>query len=158
MFRESKGLFNPGHNHEIAKLTILVESASRETMYLLVLSTTHGHGIFLSNIPSYTYWCTLPFRLCYRTPFVLGTSLRPVLSIAWRIARANALNADSELSCVIRDMKTASDHELTDDGHSRRGGHRRAAYTPMPWQTSRKYAVSFRWTDLRFFLASNQDW
>ena len=156
MFRESQGLFNSGHIHEIAKLFILVESASRETMHFLVLST-HGHGIFLSNVPSYTNWCTLFFRLCYRTPFVLGMSSRPVFSIAWRIARANALNADSALSCIIRDMEKVSDHEVTDDGHSRLGGHRCAAYTPMPLQTSRKYAVSFRWTDPRFFLASNQD-
>lgn len=88
---------------------------------------------------------------------MLGTSLRPVLSIAWRIAKANALNADSDLSCIIRDMGTVFDHEVTDDGHSRRGGHRHAAYTLTPLQTSRRYAVSFRWTDLRFFLASNQD-
>ena len=155
MFRESKGLFNCGHIYEIAKLSIPVESASRETMYLLVLSMVMAYFY-----PTYLHihiGVLLLFRLCYRTPFVLGTSLRPVLSIAWRIANANALNADSELSCVIRDMKTASDHEVTDDGHSRHGGHRRAAYTPMPWQTSRKYAVSFRWTDLQFFLASNQD-
>lgn len=36
-------------------------------------------------------------RFYYNTPFVLGTSLPPVLSMACRIARARALKADSAL-------------------------------------------------------------
>lgn len=34
----------------------------------------------------------------YSTPFVLGTSSPPVLSMAWRMASARALKADSELA------------------------------------------------------------
>jgi hypothetical protein len=34
----------------------------------------------------------------YKTPFVLGTSVPPVRSAAWRIASASALNADSALA------------------------------------------------------------
>lgn len=53
----------------------------------------------------------LVLKLCYRTPFVLGTSLPPVLSIAWRMAIANALNADSALSCIISNMEMGFEHK-----------------------------------------------
>jgi hypothetical protein len=61
----------------------------------------------------------------YNTPFVLGTSLPPVLSIACRIARARALKADSALhrrkSPVVKDSL-----RLTDGGHFRLSAHQRA--------------------------------
>ena len=41
--------------------------------------------------------CTTIFCL-YKTPFVLGTSVPPVRSMAWRIASARALKADSALA------------------------------------------------------------
>jgi len=41
---------DPGHIHEIAKLTNAVESTSGETMYLLVMSTMHTHGITYDDI------------------------------------------------------------------------------------------------------------
>lgn len=53
----------------------------------------------------------------YRTPFVLGTSPPPVLSIACRMARASALNADSALwvcQCYAKEHQaiepTGGDH------------------------------------------------
>jgi hypothetical protein len=42
----------------------------------------------------------LPTATDYSTPLVLGTSLPPVFSMAWRMASATALNADSELRAV----------------------------------------------------------
>lgn len=36
---------NSGYIYEMAKLFNAVESTSGETMYLLVMSTTHTHGI-----------------------------------------------------------------------------------------------------------------
>jgi hypothetical protein len=44
-----------------------------------------------------------PF-LPYNTPLVLGTSFPPVRSMAWRMARARALKADSALWTAMSDL------------------------------------------------------
>lgn len=56
----------------------------------------------------------------YKTPFVLGTSCPPVLSIACRMARASALKADSDLQSnksfgihrFTEEERTCGDHFL----------------------------------------------
>ena len=87
----------------------------------------------------------------HNTPFVLGTSLPPVRSIASRIASAKALNADSALIQSFVDQKYNTDvFSLTCGGHSRHAEHPRAMSPPLQLQTSGRYVGSSPSTVLLF--------
>jgi hypothetical protein len=68
---------------------------------LLILSGhdigPHGESFRQRPLCESSVLTATPF-LPYNTPLVLGTSFPPVRSMAWRMARARALKADSALN------------------------------------------------------------
>lgn len=79
----------------------------------------------------------------HSTPFVLGTSFPPVRSIASRIAKARALNADSALiRPLVHNISSRRSYSLTCGGRSPHAAHPHATSPPLQQRMSERHAES----------------